>query len=286
MQRFKYLPLQAISKLPLPVLYLFSTLMYYLLCYVLQYRKKVVMKNLIRSFPDDTPLQIAHKCKSFYRHFADLLVETLKSASLSFESLSNRFQYLNANVLEQELQNGRSVILYTAHFGNWEWFNGFGRQMKFPVYTLYLPLSNLYFDQWMKMNRERFGIRALSASKAFRYLLKQHQTGERNLSFYIGDQSPPNTDHVYWTNFLHQRTAFLLGTANMAIKLGVAVYFPQVLKASRGHYTVSFIKLWNGLEAIAPEVLVERYARALENSIHDSAELWLWSHNRWKHSPD
>lgn len=286
MGRFKYFPLQALSTLPLMVLYWFSSVLYYLLCYVLRYRKKVVIKNLIRSFPDDTPLQIAHKCKAFYRHFADLLMESLKGASISYDSLSKRFQYLNPGILEHDLQVGRSVILYTAHIGNWEWFSGLGRTMTFPVYTLYLPLSNPYFDGWMKKNRERFGIHALSASKAFRFLLKKDQAGEKNLSFYIGDQSPPNTDHVYWTLFLNQRTAFLTGTANMAMSLGVSVYFPQVTKVRRGFYQIKFLQLWDGQTSIGPEELVERYARALENAIIGSPELWLWSHNRWKHSPE
>lgn len=284
--KFKYYPLYLFSLLPLVVLYRISSFLYWLIYRILTYRKKVVLANLRNAFPKDHDDQIEKKASDFYKHFADLLVESLKTASLSNFELDQRFVYKNIDVLRREIVHGKSIILYTAHLGNWEWFAGITSHLKCPVYSLYLPLSNRYMNGWMISLRERFGLKTLSASKAFRYLLQRSLSGEKYLSFFIGDQSPPNIDHVHWIDFLNQHTAFLPGTSNMALKLQASVYFPFILKTSRGQYTIEFVCLWDGLEPMTAEQITHRYAHWLEKAIQKSPAIWLWSHRRWKLQPN
>jgi KDO2-lipid IV(A) lauroyltransferase len=72
-----------ITLLPLRVLYLFSDLFYLVLYYLAGYRRKVVATNLRKAFPDKSEAERKKIERRFYRHLADLFVETLKATHLS-----------------------------------------------------------------------------------------------------------------------------------------------------------------------------------------------------------
>ena len=67
-----------ITLLPLKILYLFSDFLYLLLYYFPGYRRDVVRTNLKNSFPEKSELEIKIIERGFYRHLADLFVESLK----------------------------------------------------------------------------------------------------------------------------------------------------------------------------------------------------------------
>ena len=75
-----------ITLLPLPVLYIFSDLLYLVLYYIVSYRRKVVAQNLKNSFPEKSEEELKTIEKKFYRHLADLLVETFKLTHMSERS--------------------------------------------------------------------------------------------------------------------------------------------------------------------------------------------------------
>src|SRR5690554_7852721 len=76
-----------ISHLPFGVLYFISDIVYFLLYYIVGYRKKVVRENLQNSFPELTREERAAIEKKFYKHFADFLVESTKSLSISNKAI-------------------------------------------------------------------------------------------------------------------------------------------------------------------------------------------------------
>ena len=67
-----YLVLWLFSNLPMRVLFFFSDLVFYLLYYVLGYRKKVVRQNLALAFPEKTESERRVIEKKSYRHFVDV----------------------------------------------------------------------------------------------------------------------------------------------------------------------------------------------------------------------
>ncbi len=61
--------LYVISILPLPLLYLLSDFAYFIIYYVMKYRKKVVMQNLTIAFPQKTEEEKLSIAKEFYKNF-------------------------------------------------------------------------------------------------------------------------------------------------------------------------------------------------------------------------
>ena len=59
--------------------YIFSDFLYLVLYYFPSYRRKVVETNLKNSFPEKTEEELKSIEKKFYRHLADIMVETFKT---------------------------------------------------------------------------------------------------------------------------------------------------------------------------------------------------------------
>jgi len=60
-----YFIIKPLSLLPLRILYLCSDLLYYIIYYLIGYRKKVVFTNLSRSFPDKSRQEIKTIARNF-----------------------------------------------------------------------------------------------------------------------------------------------------------------------------------------------------------------------------
>ena len=111
------------SLLPLPVLYLFSDIIW-LLMYIfppLRYRKSIVRNNLSLSFPDKSKRWLRRTERRFYYQFACQFVEALKTVSAGKRWILRHMEFTGMDKLVQETINGRSGIGYLGHVGNWEW---------------------------------------------------------------------------------------------------------------------------------------------------------------------
>ena len=112
-----------LSLLPLKVLYFISDILYYLVYYILKYRRVVVRDNLVNSFPNKTTKEIVKIEKEFYSFFCDYIVETIKLLSISKEELKSRMSFSGVDDIENEMvsKNRNFCFVYLGHYCNWEW---------------------------------------------------------------------------------------------------------------------------------------------------------------------
>ena len=141
-----YLLLIPLSLLPFPVMYGLSNFLFVILYYVFPYRKKVVMENLRKVFPEKEEVELKKIQKEFYRHFCDLVFESLKIFTASNQSILQRVELVNAELLEGYYRANKSLILVTGHYANWEW-----SAVTLPFHSshtgtgIYKKLSNPFF---------------------------------------------------------------------------------------------------------------------------------------------
>ena len=102
----------------------------------------------------------------------------------------------------------------------------------------------------------------------------------------ISDQSPNLRADTGWIEFLNQPTAFIEGGARLATRFGMPVYFVDMERLKADSYRMRYIEIYDGSEQVEPMDIVRRYATHLEAMIRRKPELWMWSHNRWRHTPE
>jgi KDO2-lipid IV(A) lauroyltransferase len=274
-----------IALLPLKILYLFSDLIFVLSYYLFSYRKRVVMQNLKNAFPDKTETELKTLAKKFYRHFYEIIFETLKLIHISPEKLAQRIKLKNPELLEDLYQKKISVIAVFGHYNNWEWIQGINLNIPHHTLAIYKPLNNKYFNKYVIKLRSKFGVELISMRQTLRSMLEYSKNGKLTLTGFLADQSPVWEEVQYWTIFLNQQTPVYLGIEKMALKTGQAVVYFYERKISRGYYEVEVIKLFDNPNETSPYQITERHLRLLEEIITAQPEYWLWTHRRWKLTP-
>jgi Kdo2-lipid IVA lauroyltransferase/acyltransferase len=263
-------------------MYVLSDLLYVILYHVVKYRRVVVNNNLKKAFPEKNETEIHRISKAFYKNLCDIITEALKMTTISGREVLRRNVFNDLSILDKFKSENKSVIAVLGHFGNWEW-GGLSLSINspMPVYTVYRPLSNPYFDRFMLHIRGRFGIHLVKMEDIYRILLRQN---EPTLSVFIADQSPPNTKATYWTTFLSQDTPVFLGVEKIALRLNYPVVFLYSLRVKRGYYNNYCKLLVDDPSKLTGEYeITELHTKFLEQLIREHPDQWLWSHKRWKH---
>ncbi|WP_336516986.1 lysophospholipid acyltransferase family protein [Pollutibacter soli] len=269
-----------VSLLPMRVLYFFADLMFLIVYHAIGYRRKVVMQNLRRAFPDKSETELHRIEKQFYHNMIDSFVETFKLITASRNFLQKRVT-ANWDILKSLHESGRNCQVHLGHTFNWEWGQHV-LQMNtgYQVLVVYSPLSSKSFERLMLKIRTRFGSKFIRGTD-----MKSSIVQYNNVQYLLGlvaDQSPANPANAYWLNFLNQPTAFVPGPEKGARNNNLPVVYASVYKKRRGYYHAELSVISEEPTQLKEGELTRRYAELLEQNIRSHPENWLWSHRRWK----
>jgi KDO2-lipid IV(A) lauroyltransferase len=273
-----------LSLLPFVVLYLLSDFVYFIIYHCAKYRRQIVRKNLLESFPEKTDAERLQIEKKFYHFFCDYIFETIKLTSMSREKIKQHVKYVGLNHIYDALKEGHSVALYLAHYCNWEWITSVGLHIPRDVLggQIYHVLESKAFDTLMLTIRSRMGTENIPRFEAFRTMAKEYKKGRKMVIGFISDQAPEMHTIHHWVNFLNHDTAVITGTETIAKKLDFACVYFDIECKRRGYYVVNIIPLTMNSADYNDYEITEMYFKELEKTIRRQPEKWLWTHNRWK----
>ncbi len=271
------------DKMPRRLVYLISDLLFILLFYLVRYRRDVVKTNLANSLPDQSKKERDRIAVKFYHHLCDCFLETLYFDWISDTEVRERVKFLNSEMPNGYMDQGKTVIILMGHYNNWECFNNWGLHTRHKSYAIYKKLRNSAFEKFYIHLRSRFGSAPLERAMTFRQLMDDSKARIPSLSLFLIDQSPRVHDIPYWTTFLNQETAVLVGPEKIAVKLDTVVIFGKTKKVKRGFYEVEFELITDHAKACPKFEITEKSTRIMERLIVESPEYWLWSHRKWKH---
>lgn len=272
-----------VSILPWRIFYALSTLVYYIVYYIIGYRRKTVAENLHLVFPEKSEKEIKKITKDFYRHMCDMFLEMTKSLTISRKELIKRYKVVNLEEFHAYEKKNKSIITLMGHYGSFEWSNAVDLVSINPCVGIYKQIANKHFDDLAHKIRGRFNSRLIPSHKVARQIIKDKQ--ENNICSYgmISDQSPKVHNSKYWTDFMGVKVPIFLGGEFLAQRLDVIVLYLHVEKVKRGHYEVTFVPISENSKEEDKFVIINKYLRLLENQIREKPEYYLWTHKRWKH---
>ena len=106
------------SIFPLWVHYLFSDALYFLLYYVVGYRRRIVRQNISSAFPEKPEAEVQQVEHEFYHWFCDYLVETIKMMTISEQEMRRRMTFKGTEVIDQLVSEGVSCGVMLGHYCN------------------------------------------------------------------------------------------------------------------------------------------------------------------------
>ena len=264
------------------VLYIISDAIYGLVYYVIGYRRKVVMDNLLIAFPEKTESERLQIAKKFYHNFIDSFIEVIKLMSADDSFLQKRFS-VNMEVLDELYKSGKSCQLHLGHTFNWEWGQlVLSTLTPYKLMVVYMPISNKVFEKLFYKLRTRSGNIFLPANN-MREAISPHLKNQYLLGL-VADQNPGKPQSAYWLNFFGRPSPFVSGPEKGARENNLPVVFAYMEKPRRGHYhAVLKLATPDASQMYTGKITLD-YVRYLEAVIRKNPDMWLWSHRRWKHS--
>jgi Kdo2-lipid IVA lauroyltransferase/acyltransferase len=273
--------IRVFSRVPLSIWYPFARFLAWMSWKVIPYRRHVVLANLKASFPEWSDAQRELVIRDYYRGFADMLVEIMHSLRLTPREIERRVILTNPQLVRDQIEKGKPVLLVAAHQANWEWMLlGLSTQLGVPVDAAYKPLIDNWAEIEMRKLRSRFGARLIPAQELLGDIIKQRNQ-PRAIAM-VADQEPVTSERKQWIRFLNRDTAFFLGPEEITRATKYASFFLRLRRVSRGHYEVTFVPLSAAGEQLQAGEYTARYARLVEEQIREAPADWPWSHKRWK----
>ena len=176
-----------LSYIPLNFLYIISSLISKFLPHV--YRRNVVKKNLINSFPKISKFELDKLISNFYAHFCDVFFETIKSYSISTKELKKRVVFSNFDELNHKLEKEEKVLVLASHQCNWEWLLLASQlNLNQPLNVIYKSISNRNIDKSLIKSRSRFGSKLIESKKALLHIRRNIK--KIGIIALVADQSP------------------------------------------------------------------------------------------------
>lgn len=273
-----------ISKLPFRVLYTISDFFYFLIFYVIRYRKKVVLENLKLAFPEKSMEELFKIRKKFYSHFVDIFCEMIKSFTISQKELAKHCVYPNIDLLNDLYEDGKSIVLIGSHYGNWEWLFGLSGEIKYKSYTAFTRVSNHYFNNKILKSRGRFGFGLEQTSKIISRIDYNVKNNIQSMFGLLSDQSPQFKKAFYWNEFLGVRVPIHTGAEMLAKKYDMSLVYIETTKVRRGYYESNFTILTKNPNEHPDYELTDIFLEKVEQQIRKQPEYYFWTHKRFKHS--
>ena len=284
--------------LPLKVHYALARFLSWLACDVVGYRRDDVMVNLSRSFPEMKYEELTRVRKDFYRHFGDLIAETVWFGASSAARVRKQriVEIANPEVINHLADVAPSVVTMYSHCGNWELLGGIEnynytdtpipfRENNFCV--VYKALSSKVWDDIMRDNRcaplhdSRNFPGYIESGDIIRYAFKHRD--EQKFYNMNTDQSPYfNSGANVDIEFMHQRTRTMTGAAALARKFGMAVAYLSMNCDRRGHYVLQYTTICEDASTMSAADIMKKYYELLERDINANPANYLWTHRRWK----
>jgi lauroyl/myristoyl acyltransferase len=272
-----------ISILPFRIFYWLSDGVYFLVYYIIGYRKKVVRANIALALPHLNEKERLEIEKKSYHHLCDMFMEMIKTMTISSEEMNKRFVITNLELIKEYEKKERSIMLIASHYASWEWLITLNQKISYQGVGVYKKLSNKYFDKLIRDIRSKYNTELVTTSKTIPYIANNQKEGILSIYALASDQSPKADRIFHWKSFMGVEVPVHTGPEMLAKRYDLTVVFAKVKKVGRGYYEATLIPISENPTTVPDFEITDAFIQEVEKQIHEAPEYYFWTHKRWKH---
>lgn len=253
---------------------------------VLTSRRRIAFDNIKRALGDTlSDQEISSLVREVFANIGRTVIELARYRRMGGQGILALADPAPLEIIREVLQEGRGVVLATAHFGNWEILAALLAQNGIPIDALALTQSNPEINELVINLRRNMGINILEVPANARQVLRSLK--ENRLVLMAADQHASTGTLVM--DFFGRPAAIARGPALFSVKCGCPIV-PMLLCRERfnRHVIITGEVIrppQSGDEEADIATMTATYLRFLEYHIRRRPEQWLWTHNRWKIRP-
>ncbi|MGH6827649.1 MAG: lysophospholipid acyltransferase family protein [Rhizomicrobium sp.] len=245
---------------------------------------KVARANLKSAFPEKQPAEIAAILGAMWDNLGRTVAEYAHLDKFDLYGESPRI--LTENIQEAEKLRGRSVLLLSGHFANWEILGIAAFRFGLDGAIVYRPPNNPHVDRFIARARARKGYaEQISKHNGTRRIFSLLRTGRAVLL--LADQK---TDEGLPAPFFGRDAMTTPMPAMLALKLNLPVVFASNKRLGGARFRVTMHPPLDYAPTgdLRSDVAAMTAAinQRLEQLVRADPSQWLWIHRRWPAARD
>lgn len=244
-------------------------------------RREVARDNLEKALDHLPPGEIDDILKKCYLHLGQIAVEFLLLKD-GQRNLPEHFEIQGEDHLEAAREKSRSggVIIYTAHFGNWEWLGCLISELGYSVTAIARTQKQAAINKRINDIRRSYGVSLADRKKGIKDSIRALKKGD--VLIIIGDQ---HASKGLPLEFFGRKASVHRGAVKLAANYGVPLVPVFSIRTGFASYRLNIEEPLEVSEDLDEE-MEKRWLRKLlkitESQIAANPEQWLWLHRRWK----
>ncbi|MBW6485768.1 MAG: lysophospholipid acyltransferase family protein [Syntrophobacterales bacterium] len=246
-------------------------------------QRMIALHNLRCAFPEKTNGEILTIARGVYRTMGIVAAEFFDIPKLTSENVREIVETEGLSNCEQALAKGRGVLLFSAHFGNWELEAAAIALLIKPAVVIYRPLDSPLLDRLVFRVRSASGNKPIPKENA---MLSMLRTLRKNGM--LGILIDQNTDWYegVFVDYFGRPACTTNGLALLTLHSGAPVLPAYLIRLPDGRYRLVIepeIEIIDTGERDADVIAnTQRFTKVIEDTVRKYPEQWLWIHQRWK----
>jgi len=249
-------------------------------------RRRVVERQIAAAFPGLDEAQVHALSRRSFAHLGRLGIETALVSQRGPGAVIAMFEDEGDFALVRErLAEGRGLIAFTGHVGNWELAGACLAARGVPLDAVARRMNNRLFDAYLNRARASVGMHIVYDSDAVRRIPRAIREG-RAVGL-IADQGVMGLASTF-VPFFGRPAKTPRGPAVFALRFKVPILFVSAMLQPSGKYRLCVEEIpvvETGDRDADVDATVAAFTRALERTIRRYPEQYFWHHRRWKRQP-
>lgn len=249
-------------------------------------QRLIALHNLRRAFPEKSDGEILRIVQSVYRNMGIIAAEFFDIPHLTKENIAALVEAEGVENCEKALAKGRGVLLFSAHFSNWELEAAAAALLINPAVVIYRILDSALLEHLVLRVRSATGNILLPKDHAMRAMLRALK--QNGIVGILIDQNAAWYEGIF-VDYFGRPACTTDGLALLALHTEAPVLPAYMVRLPDGRYRLVF----------GPEVEVirtgdrdadvlantQRFTKVIEQIVRRYPDQWLWVHQRWKTQP-
>jgi len=251
--------------------------------HVVRRERNKALRNIALAFPEWDEARRRDTIRAMFRHFGMSLFEIawLWNMDLAIRDRTTTFE--GEEKLLQLIDEGRGVVFFTGHVGNWEWLSIAVGLFSRPTSVLQRERDEPDMNRYITEFRARVGVRSIDRGtpSSARQMIQAVRSG--GILAFLLDQNM-RTESVR-VPFFGRPALTPIGPVKFAIRTESAVITALQERRPDGTHHIKFHEPIDCHRHDDPIALATRITRTIEEHIRRVPEQWVWMHDRWRERP-